>query len=55
MAKSIFCPECDHEHEGVLVRGEFEDYHDFPEECENCGHSLDGGEPDAREDFHADI
>ena len=53
--ESVWCPECDHEHECPIVSDEFEDYTDVPDVCEACGESLAGrGEPSYREDFHAD-
>lgn len=57
MAKteSVWCHECDHEHECPIISDEFEDYTDVPEGCEVCGAPLAGGEPSYREDFHADV
>lgn len=54
--KTFYCYECDHEHECVLVQDEnyLSDYYDVPDNCENCGESMLGGEPDYREDFHSD-
>jgi hypothetical protein len=59
MAKleSVWCPECDHEHECPVVCGEWEgdDDVEIPDECEACGEPLVvGGPPSYREDFHAD-
>jgi transcription elongation factor Elf1 len=55
--ESVFCHDCDREHECPIVRGEYEDddYTDVPDACEACGASLVSlGEPSYREDFHAD-
>jgi len=43
MTTTFTCPECDHEHELVVVRGEtkFEDYAELPERCEACGTPFD--------------
>jgi len=53
--KSIWCRECDHEHECEVVSDEFDDWVDVPDACENCGETLvDSVGPDKREDFHSD-
>lgn len=54
--ESVWCPECDHEHECEIVSDEFEDYPLVPDNCEACGAIMvelvfGFGE---REDFHAD-
>lgn len=54
--ESVWCPECDHEHECAVVSDEFEDYPEVPDACEACGAAMVElvfglG---AREDFHAD-
>lgn len=53
--QTICCLECDHEIEGELIRDEFEDWIDYPDECPSCGKPLDDGvDCDKREDFHSD-
>jgi hypothetical protein len=52
--ESVWCLECDHEHECEVVFDEFEDYLAVPSECEECGGPLDGGPSERREDFHSD-
>ncbi len=56
MEKEFYCLECDHEIPTTLVRGEFDDYLDYDDECPNCGAST-AQEYIAsdREDFHSDI
>lgn len=56
MNHTIECNECEQEIVGVLIRDEFEDWIDYPDECPHCGESIDNGvDCDTREDFHSDI
>jgi hypothetical protein len=53
-----FCFECDEEIVPVVTEGPAgtEPYLDLPDECPHCGEPTDGGgDPDVREDFHADV
>jgi len=40
---TFYCPECDHEHEIEIIRGEYpdQDYYDWPETCEACGEQIE--------------
>jgi len=61
MAHSVFCSECDEEIDAELIRDEFEDYLDFPDNCPKCGHNTESvyipgvkHSDSGREDFHSD-
>jgi len=42
--KSVWCRECDHEHECEVVSEEYDEWVDVPDVCEACGEPLrDGG------------
>ncbi len=43
ISNTYTCPECDHDHDVVVVRGEYpeDDYAEFPECCEACGEVFD--------------
>jgi hypothetical protein len=46
---SVFCRECDHEHECPVVQDEFDDWVDAPDTCESCGVELDDSGPSESE------
>jgi len=52
--ESVWCLNCDHEHECRIISEEDGEYTDIPDKCEACGEPFNGAPADRREDFHAD-